>query len=265
MSKKQTFFSRIAFGLALFLPVFFIIAALGTKFGLWGYEFGLGTLLFMGAPILLGLTALLGLIALIMALLKKPRTGWGKPLFALLLPVGIFAYLANVGEVAGANPIHDVATDVTNPPKFSDATMDTRRAEASNPLPKYDVPLGKLPPWQAAPEAIKSQSHAQFIAKNYTDLTSVPLGENSPEDALKAVKAAMDDMGFDDVVADPESMRVEGVAETFWFGFKDDVVARIADGKIDLRSVSRVGQSDLGANAKRLGELRGKISAGLGE
>ncbi|MEP2549878.1 MAG: hypothetical protein ABJH26_01165, partial [Marinomonas sp.] len=147
MNKAQKFFTGMAFSHALILPVFFAVAALGTKFGIWGYEFGLGTLLFKGAPVMLGITALSGLIALVMALLKKPRTGWGKPLFALLISLGIVGYLANVTQVAGANPIHDVATDVTDPPKFSDATMDTRRAEESNPLPKYDVPLGKLPPW----------------------------------------------------------------------------------------------------------------------
>jgi uncharacterized protein (DUF1499 family) len=49
---------------------------------------------------------------------------------------------------------------------------------------------------------------------------------------------------------------IEATATTFWFGFKDDVVLRIrptANGSIvDVRSVSRVGQSDLGANAKRI-------------
>ncbi len=49
---------------------------------------------------------------------------------------------------------------------------------------------------------------------------------------------------------------IEATATTFWFGFKDDVVVRVrstVNGSIvDVRSVSRVGQSDLGANAKRI-------------
>jgi uncharacterized protein (DUF1499 family) len=57
---------------------------------------------------------------------------------------------------------------------------------------------------------------------------------------------------------------VEGVAETFWFGFKDDVVARVGDSQIDFRSVSRVGVSDLGANAARIAELRQRTEALLG-
>jgi len=54
------------------------------------------------------------------------------------------------------------------------------------------------------------------------------------------------------------------VAETRWFGFRDDVVARIGANQIDFRSVSRVGQSDLGANAKRIEALRAATSVRLG-
>ncbi len=257
--------NRFALIIALLLPAYFMVAALGTKFGFWDFKTGLLSLTFGAGIWLIGIVALVALVTLIMAVRKAPRNGWLASLVALLIPLGFVGFGANAAGVGEANPIHDVATDVINPPSFSDPTMDARRAEQSNPLPKYDVPLGKLPPWQGADEALKSQSHAQFIAKNYGDLTPVPLGDTSPEDALIAVKTAMEDMGFDDVVADPEAMRVEGVAETFWFGFKDDVVARIANSKVDLRSVSRVGQSDLGANAKRLSELRGKIVAELGE
>jgi uncharacterized protein (DUF1499 family) len=53
------------------------------------------------------------------------------------------------------------------------------------------------------------------------------------------------------------------VAETFWYGFKDDVVVRVARGKIDFRSVSRVGLSDLGANAARIAKLRERVIADL--
>ena len=53
-----------------------------------------------------------------------------------------------------------------------------------------------------------------------------------------------------------EEGRVEATATTFWFGFKDDVVVRVREyetgSKIDVRSVSRVGASDLGANAARI-------------
>jgi uncharacterized protein (DUF1499 family) len=54
-------------------------------------------------------------------------------------------------------------------------------------------------------------------------------------------------------------LRLEASVESFWFGFKDDVVLVVtADGAgsaVDMRSVSRVGISDLGANAKRIEAL----------
>jgi uncharacterized protein (DUF1499 family) len=54
---------------------------------------------------------------------------------------------------------------------------------------------------------------------------------------------------------------VEATDTTFWFGFKDDVVVRVRAAEngggsiVDVRSVSRVGQSDLGLNAKRIGSI----------
>ena len=59
-------------------------------------------------------------------------------------------------------------------------------------------------------------------------------------------------MGLRIVSSDAKQGRIEAVDTTFWFGFKDDVVIRCQDFRVDLRSISRVGRSDLGANAKRI-------------
>jgi uncharacterized protein (DUF1499 family) len=63
-------------------------------------------------------------------------------------------------------------------------------------------------------------------------------------------------MGWDIVAADAPAGRIEATATTRWFGFKDDVVVRIEPAgegsRIDVRSVSRVGGSDVGTNAKRI-------------
>jgi uncharacterized protein (DUF1499 family) len=55
----------------------------------------------------------------------------------------------------------------------------------------------------------------------------------------------------------PAEGRIEATATTRWFGFKDDVVIRIASSavngsRVDIRSVSRVGLSDVGTNARRI-------------
>jgi uncharacterized protein (DUF1499 family) len=63
-------------------------------------------------------------------------------------------------------------------------------------------------------------------------------------------------MGWELVASDSTAGRIEATATTPWFGFKDDVVVRVrpegSGSRIDVRSVSRVGKSDVGANAKRI-------------
>ena len=78
----------------------------------------------------------------------------------------------------------------------------------------------------------------------------------TPADAFKRALQAARDMGWEIVAADAAAGRIEATDTTFWFGFKDDVVIRVeADGagsRVDLRSVSRVGVGDVGANAARI-------------
>ena len=65
-------------------------------------------------------------------------------------------------------------------------------------------------------------------------------------------------MGWQIVAADSVAGRIEATATTFWYGFKDDVVIRLtlSDGgtRVDVRSASRVGGSDIGTNARRIRE-----------
>ena len=78
----------------------------------------------------------------------------------------------------------------------------------------------------------------------------------APNIAFERAKGAIDESGWQIVREDPSAGRIEAVATTRWFGFKDDVVVRIsAEGsgsRVDVRSKSRVGKSDLGTNAQRI-------------
>ncbi len=73
-------------------------------------------------------------------------------------------------------------------------------------------------------------------------------------------------MGWEIVASDPVHDRIEATATTFWFGFKDDVSVRITSSgsgsRVDVRSLSRIGQSDVGANAKRIRAYLAKIKQG---
>jgi hypothetical protein len=76
------------------------------------------------------------------------------------------------------------------------------------------------------------------------------------------------ELGWEIVAVDPAAGRVEATATTLWFGFKDDIVVRVrrADGgaQVDVRSVSRLGGGDLGANAARVRAFLERLETAAG-
>ena len=73
---------------------------------------------------------------------------------------------------------------------------------------------------------------------------------------MAVAESAAREMEWEVITVAPEEGRLEAVATTAWFGFKDDIVVRIApagDGSlVDVRSKSRLGLSDVGTNARRI-------------
>jgi uncharacterized protein (DUF1499 family) len=128
-----------------------------------------------------------------------------------------------------------VSTDLEAPPPF--VAVLPLRAGAPNP-PGYDGPAVAEQQRQAFPHLVP----ARFSA--------------APAAVFAAVAEVARTMGWEIVAAVPEEGRLEATATTRWFGFKDDVVVRVraeGDGtRVDVRSKSRVGRSDLGTNARRL-------------
>jgi len=251
-----------------FLPLYFVIAALGTKIGIWGWKFGLLTMTLGGGLIVLGLVALAAVISLVMALRGQPRRKGlvALAILGLLVPAAAMMMFLSAGGKAKANPIHDIATDTANPPAFSAETMAAREAAGANPLDDYQTPLGQIALYKqsgVSPE-LAVKSHAQIITDRPDRPAPLPLGGASKAEGVAAVAAAMGAAGLSDIRSDAATGIVEGTAGTFWFGFKDDVVARVGDAQIDFRSASRVGVSDLGANTARIIDLRKRTEAILG-
>lgn len=257
---------KYALWLSLAVLAWFAIAAFAPKFGLLGWQAGLGFMVMTAGPILIGAALLVALAALALALLRRPRGPWWKAALALAIPVILGATLLQLKATADrVPPIHDVATDVLDPPQFSARTLAVRQAADANPLNPYGTPLGQLPAWRGAVEGADAiKTHADLIGQHYGNLQPIPTGSRTQPQALDAVVAAMADIGLEDIRRDPAAGTVEGVAETFAFGFRDDVVVRVRNGRIDLRSASRVGLSDLGYNAARLEELSEAIRERLG-
>jgi uncharacterized protein (DUF1499 family) len=78
----------------------------------------------------------------------------------------------------------------------------------------------------------------------------------APGEAFQKALSAAINMGGEIIEANRDAGLIEATYTTYWFGFKDDMVVRITPEKtgsrIDVRSVSRVGVSDVGTNAKRI-------------
>ena len=108
--------------------------------------------------------------------------------------------------------------------------------------------------------ATDAESPAQREA--YPDIGPI-LIKDGREKAFARASAAVEALGWEIVAREPAAGRIEAVDTTAWFGFKDDVVVRVAEvpggSRIDVRSKSRVGLGDAGTNAKRIREFRAKL------
>jgi uncharacterized protein (DUF1499 family) len=103
---------------------------------------------------------------------------------------------------------------------------------------------------------------AEQQKRAYRDIGPKVLNE-PPQAAMQKVIDAARSMGWDVVASDAAAGRVEATDTTAWFGFKDDVVIRIRPNgpgsRVDVRSMSRVGRSDAGANAERIRSFMAKL------
>jgi uncharacterized protein (DUF1499 family) len=220
--------------LALFCAAAAILAGLGSRWGWWHFRTGFQILTWAAYG---GLAAAaVSIVGIVMALVRTPRRGLLPALIGLalgLLVAGIPWQLKLTAQ--RVPPIHDITTDTENPPAF--VAVVPLRKDAPNPA-----------------DYGGSETAAQQLAA-YPDVKPVLLTV-SPEQAFVKALAAAGDMGWEIVEAKSTEGRIEATDTTFWFGFKDDVVVRIraADhgSRIDVRSVSRVGKSDVGTNAKRI-------------
>lgn len=246
--KLRGWYLKLVLALAIFVPLFFLISTLGVKFGLWDWTVGLG-LNFKYAPILLPLLALSGLIGLLLSFIIAPRKGFAVSLAALLIGAAGLAHGAKVKKTAGSLPfIHDITTDTQDVPTFTNAILSERASVKGVNTVDY---VGKKDK-----EGGTLVSVLQSQAEAYADIRPLILQE-TPQVVFGEAKAAVKQMGWALKSENLDAGIIEATDTTFWYGFEDDVVIRIRPSEgggtvLDLRSVSRVGGSDIGANAERI-------------
>ncbi len=253
MDKFRDFWVRAVLVLALLLPVYFLVAALGAKFHLLDWRIGFGMMTFAYGPLLLMGVAVLALIGLLLAFFTPPRRGMGSALIALLIPaLGLGYGLYVMKQAQGIPPIHDVSTDLIDPPGFSQSAMAARTAiPGGNDL---DL-LGAVVPNNPRFGPMARRSVVDVHREAYGDIAAIPTGLGQAR-AFDLALALAREQNWKLGHIDAASGAIEATSESFWYGFIDDIVIRVRpDGsgaRIDMRSVSRVGVSDLGANAARV-------------
>jgi hypothetical protein len=232
-----------------------LLGPVGSGLGLWDFGFAISGMFwsFWAA----GAAVILGLIFVMLG--RKSGKPW-RPLLWLGLIVGVLyaGWLANLASKAEPR-IHDISTDLADPPAFQ--VLKLRADNLDNIPGTDDDDMKGLSPqqrWRAIHQDV------------YSDVRTVRIAEPVPQVMAKAERLAKA-RGWEIAIYLPAQGRLEATETSRLFRFKDDVVLRVRpteDGTesiIDMRSVSRVGQSDLGVNAVRiksfLADLSGTVTA----
>ncbi|MDH4188618.1 MAG: DUF1499 domain-containing protein [Betaproteobacteria bacterium] len=217
-----------------------LLAGLGHRLGWWDYRVGLGAL---------GVAAWVAAVAVVVSLvgllhaarIRAPRLA--RRALAGLVAGTLAAGLPGYHFVLARQlpRIHDVSTDSDHPPRFVAALSVRRDAPNSTDY---------------------SPDTAALQKKAYPDIGPAQI-DAAPAAAFERALAAARAMGWEIIASVPADGRIEAVASTLLFGFKDDVVIRVAahggGSRVDIRSLSRVGRSDLGANARRIRAFLGRL------
>jgi uncharacterized protein (DUF1499 family) len=202
----------------------------------------------------MGLALLAGLIALLQ-IWRRGLGGAGKAAFGVLLPLLMLAWpLTFVPALVNLPRINDVTTDVAAPPSF--------------------VSLAKVRAADANPVAYPGERFAQEQQKAYPDLRTFVL-DRGVDEAFELVEEVVRKFKWKVATSDPPSAKpaksgvLEATDRTPVIGFTDDIIIRV-DGtatrsRIDVRSASRYGRTDMGQNALRvrrfLAELQSRTDA----
>ena len=235
-----------------------LVSALGVGMGLWEWGRGLTGVLW---------SLILAIGAILFGILfgwRAKKSGIVRP--RLLRWIGMLAAIGYAGWIgtfvlAGVSvpAIHDISTDLADPPAFRELAL---RADNLDAVPGEG---------EAEMQGLNPQQRWVVVhQKAYGDIRSVRINEPVPTVIAKAERLAKA-RGWDVAISLPEEGRLEATETSAFFRFKDDVVLRVkptdtGEGSIvDMRSVSRVGSSDLGVNAKRvrsfLADLSGTVTA----
>ena len=205
------------------------------RFGVIGWQASLG--LFVAAALLAGIGACWCLYQLL-----RRRGGTVTVIAAAAGFAAVAVPIAVVINAGDKPPINDISTDTSTPPPFQAIDSTLRGADAS-PI-EYN------------------QAFAPQQERAYPDVRPLDL----PVEQGKAFDVALAacEKDWQIILADRAAGRIEAVERSLWWGYRDDIVIRLTatptGTRVDMRSKSRVGESDLGANARRIAAYLDRVA-----
>ncbi|WP_455221151.1 DUF1499 domain-containing protein [Kaarinaea lacus] len=222
-----------------------VLSGFGARIGWW--HFGAGFTWLRWSVYIAIAAAVISVLGIIVARPATEKRGLFRAILGLVIAAPVIVIPLLWKQTAQqVPPIHDITTDTETPPEY--VAVVPLRKDAPNTL-------------EYAGTVIAEQQ-----LKAYPDIKPLVLNI-TPAEVFDAALATAREMGWEIVTAEKDINHIEATDTTFWFGFKDDVVIRISPNnggsKLDIRSVSRVGRSDVGTNAERIRSFLTKLKARL--
>jgi uncharacterized protein (DUF1499 family) len=216
--------STVGVTLAALAALSIVLSGVGTRGHWWHFRVGLA---------LFALSGLLAAAAIVTGGLAWREGSIPGAVAALAGAIVLLGPISGAWAARGKPMIHDITTDLDDPPRF-----------AVLPVAPYEARAGE----------IQRQAYPRVMPR---------LFDAPPADAFQRAQAAAESLRWEIVSARPDQGVLEATDTTSWFGFKDDIVVRIhpagGGSRIDVRSTSRVGKSDVGTNAKRIREFLARL------
>ena len=242
--RQRSKIALLGLAVAIVAALVLVAAGPGYRVQLWGLGVGFAMLRW---AVYIGLAgAAVSLAGAVAVLIQRNAKSLPLALAGIILGIAIANIPYSWREAAREVPaIHDITTDTADPPAF--VAILPLRAGAPNP------------PGYAGRAVAVRQDRA------YPDIGPALLAV-APITAYERALAAARGQGWEIVAAAPDEGRIEASDTSFWFGFVDDVVIRVTltgeGSRVDIRSKSRVGGSDVGINAKRIRAFLAELQGG---
>ncbi|WP_417482606.1 DUF1499 domain-containing protein [Maricaulis sp.] len=238
--------------LVLMIPLWFALAAFGTKWEFWDWQTGLNAMTHVWGMRLLLAGLVAGVLTLIVLGVFRLTAGegygnWSSAIAVTLIAVAGLYWAMQVDQLKAADPaILDVTTDFAEPPNFSSAFISRRSG--------LDASLD-----YAGKTGRDGQPLPQLQAAHYPQIRTLHLDESVDTAFARALELARV-QGWRVSTASRQAGMFEAGAESLWYGFRDDMVVRVRSDEaggslVDVRSLARQPVHDLGRNADRVQEF----------